>query len=104
MEVTIASRHICSLCFAESKRDQAEVKMNVKFSKNSTNEMMTATKAKPVRMIGKPNKEETRSIPFKDTMRRRPTLRELQEKKYPVPDLDLLGMLNDLLEKGSFNF
>ena len=39
-------------------------------------------------------------MPFKDTMRRRPTLKELQDKKYPLPDSDLSGMLDDLLEKG----
>jgi len=47
-------------------------------------------------------------MPFKDTMRRHPTLKELQEKrylfpdseKYPFPDSDLPGMLNDLLENG----
>jgi len=27
-------------------------------------------------------------------------LEELQEKKYPFPNLDLLEMLDDLLEKG----
>jgi len=43
-------------------------------------------------------------MPFKDTMRRHPTLKELQEKKYSFPDSDLPGMLYDLLEKGSFNF
>jgi len=32
--------------------------------------------------------------------RKRPTLKELQEKKYPFLDLDLSGMLDDLLEKG----
>jgi len=31
---------------------------------------------------------------------KRPTLKELQEKKYPFPDSDLSGMLDDLLEKG----
>jgi len=65
---------------------------------------MTITKAKPVRIIGKPNSEGKRSMPFKDMMRKRPTLKELQEKKYPFPDSDLPGMLDDLLEKGSFNF
>jgi len=34
MEVTIASCHDNSLSFAESKRDRAEVKKNVKLSKN----------------------------------------------------------------------
>ena len=27
-------------------------------------------------------------------------LKELQEKKYPFPDSDLLGMLDDFLENG----
>jgi len=39
-------------------------------------------------------------VAFEDTIRRRLTLKELQEKKYPFPDLDLPGMLDDLLEKG----
>jgi len=30
----------------------------------------------------------------------RPTLKELEEKKYPFPDSDLLGILHDLLNKG----
>jgi len=37
---------------------------------------------------------------FKDAIRRRPTLKELQEKKYPFPHSNLTGMLDDLLEKG----
>jgi len=44
--------------------------------------------------------EEKRGMPFKDMMRRRPTLKELQEKKYPYPNLDLPRMLDDLLKKG----
>jgi len=63
-------------------------------------ETMTVTKTEPVRITGKPNSEEKRSMPFKDTMRRRPTLKELQQKKYSFPDSNLLGMLDDLLEKG----
>jgi len=39
-------------------------------------------------------------VPFKETIRKRPTLKELQEKKYPFPNSDLPGMLDDLLEKG----
>ena len=31
---------------------------------------------------------------------KRPTLKELQEKKYPFPDSDFSDMLDDLLEKG----
>ena len=65
MEVTIASRRGNSFSIAKSKRDWSEVKKNVKFSKNSTKEMMTVSKAKPVHIIGKPNSEEKRSAPFK---------------------------------------
>jgi len=104
MEVTIASRRDSSLSYADSKRDQTGVKKNVKFSKNSAKEMMTITKAELVRITGKPNLEEKRSIPFEDTMWRHPTLQELQEKKYSFPDSDLPRMLDDLLRKGSFNF
>ena len=61
---------------------------------------MTVSKAKRVRSAGKPNSEKKRSVPFKDTVRRLPTLKEFQEKKYPIPDSDLPGMQDDLLEKG----
>jgi len=91
MEVTIVSCCGSSLSFAESKRDQAEVKKNVKFSKKSANETTYVTKTEPVGIIGKPNLEEKRSMPFKDTMRRRPTLKELQDKRYPFPKSDLPG-------------
>jgi len=32
-------------------------------------------------------------------IRRHPTLKQLQEKKYPFPNLDLPGMMDDLIEK-----
>jgi len=77
IEVTIASRHDSSLSFIETKRDRAKVKKNVRFSKNSTKETMTATKAKLIYIIGKPNSEKKRGMPFKDTIKRHPTLKEL---------------------------
>jgi len=60
---------------------------------------MTISEAEPVRIMGRPNSEEKRSAPFKDMIRRHPTLKELQEKKYPFPNSDLPGILDDLLEK-----
>jgi len=60
----------------------------------------TIFKAEPLRILGGPNSEEKRSTPFKDTIRRLHTLKELQEKKYLFPDSDLLGMLDDHLKKG----
>ena len=85
---------------AESNRDQAKVKKNVKFSKKSTKKTMIVFKFVPICITGKLNSEEKRSMPFKDTMRRRLTLKELQEKKYSFLDSDLPGVLDDLLEKG----
>ena len=100
IEVTIASRRDSSLSFGESRRDRAEVNKSVKFSANSTKEVMAVSKAGPVRISGGPNPKVKRGMPFKDRMRRCPTLKKLQEKKYPFPNSDLLGMLDDLLEKG----
>jgi len=48
--------------------------------------------------------EEKITMPFTDMMRKCPTLKELQEKKYLLLDSDLPRMLDDLLERGSFNF
>jgi len=75
MEVTIASRRDNSLSFAETKRDWAEVMKNVKFPKNSTKETVTATKAEPIRITRKSNATEKRGMPFKETMKRRPTMK-----------------------------
>jgi len=52
---------------------------------------MTATKVEPIRVTRKPSSEEKKGIPFKDTMKRCLTLKELQEKKYQFPDSDLPG-------------
>ena len=60
---------------------------------------MFISKAKPGRITKKPKLEEKRSLPFKDAKKRCPTLKELQERKYAFSDLDLFGILDDLLEK-----
>jgi len=51
---------------------------------------MTISKAEPIQITGRPNAEEKRSLPLKDAIRRHHTLKELQEKKYPFLDSDLL--------------
>jgi len=78
----------------------AEFKKNVKFSKSSIKDVMIISKAKPIHITGRKNLEQKRSVPFKDTMRKPPVVKELQEKKYMFHDSDLPGMLDDLLEKG----
>ena len=97
--MTIANR--CNSCFsvAESKNDRAEFKKNAKFSSSSIKETMTISKVGLVQISGGLNPTEKRSVHFKDKIRTRPTLKELQEKKYLFSDLDLPGMLDDFLEK-----
>jgi len=73
MEVTIANHRDSSFNAAESKKDNIKFRKNVTFSKSSTKEAMTISNAKPIRITERPNSEEKRSAPFKDTMRRRPT-------------------------------
>jgi len=41
---------------------------------------------------------------MRDVGKKRLTLNELQEKKYPFPNSNFPGMLDDLLEKGVIKF
>jgi len=61
---------------------------------------MSVTTGGSIRILGKQRAEEKPRSSMRDAGKKRPTLKELQEKKYPFPDLDLSGMLDDLLEKG----
>ena len=92
MEVMIANHHRTSFGFVKSRKDKAEFKRNVEFSKNCTKEVMSVFEAKLVWTIRKQRRQE------------RPTPKELQKKEYPFPDLDFAGIHNDLLKKVSFNF
>jgi len=49
--------------------------------------------------MGKPKLEDNKSTSFKDATKKRPALKEFQEKKCPFPISDLLGMQDDLLKK-----
>ena len=100
MEVTIASRRTNSFYSIESKRDKVEFEKNVNFSKGTIKEAMSTSISQPIRIMEKPKLGGKKSSSFKVVTNKRPTLKELQEKKYPFPDSDLSGMLDDLLEKG----
>ena len=65
---------------------------------------MAVLTGEPVRISGKPKYENKKGGFSKDTGKKRPTLKELQEKKYPFFDSDLSGMLDDLLKNGLSNF
>jgi len=59
------------------KKDRVTIRKNAKFSTSSTKEAMTISKARPVHNSGGSNPEEKRTAPFKDMIRRCPTLKEL---------------------------
>ena len=101
MEVMIVSRHGNSFYSTESKKDKVEFMKNVKFSKNMTKEAMPTSTSQLIWITGKPKLEDRKSPSFKDVTKKRPTLKELQEKRYSFPDSDLSGMLDHLLEKGA---
>ena len=98
MEITKANCRGKSSSSNEFKKDKGETKKSSKPSKASTKETMTTSVEKPVRILEKSMPEEKKRSSSRDGRRKRPTLKELQEKKYPFPDSDLSGMLDDLLE------
>jgi len=104
MEVTIASRCAHSFYSTESKRDKVEFENNVHFSKGTTKEATSTSTSQPIRIMEKSKLGGKKSPSFKVMTNKRPTLKELQEKKYPFPNSDLSGMLDDLLEKGVIEF
>ena len=75
MEVTIANCHDSSFSVAESKKDTVEFRENDKFSASLTKETMNISRPEPIWITGRPNPKEKRSAPFRDTIRRRPTLK-----------------------------
>ena len=54
----------------------------------------------PVKISSKENKRmEKRVSPMQEREKRQLTLKEMEEKTYPLPDANVQGMLEDLLEK-----
>jgi len=100
MEMIIPNRCDKSSSSYEFKKDKGQTKKSSKPSKASTKDTMTTSIEKLVRILGKSRSEEKKGSSSRDEGRKRPTLKELSEKKYPFPDLDLSGMLDDLLENG----
>jgi len=100
MEMTIANRRNKSSFSYEIKKEKRETKKSSKPSKASMKETMVTSTEGPVRISGKPRLEKKKGSSLRDGGRKRPTLKELQEKKYPFPNSDLLGMLDVLLENG----
>jgi len=100
MEMTITSHHAKSSSLPDSRKDKGEFKKNLKSSKSSNKGSMAISTGEPVRISRKPKYEDKKSEFPKDTGKKRPTLKELQEKKYSFPDSDLSGILDNLLQNG----
>jgi len=100
MEMTIANRRGKTFSTFEARKDKGDFKKNPKSSKSSAKESMSITTSESIRISGKSRVEEKQRPPMKEVGTKRPKLKELQERKYPFPDSDLSGMLDDLLEKG----
>jgi len=83
MEITIANRRDKLSSSYEFKKDKGEAKKGSKPSKGSTKETMVTFVEEPVRISGKPRLEEKKGSSSRDGLRKRPMLKELQEKKYP---------------------
>ena len=98
MEHSLASRGEKSLPIAEHRKERKDVKKGDKSSKPMIKESMAIT-AEFVRIFTKEKKEERMKGPSQERERRRLTLKEMEEKTYPFLDSDVLGMLEDLLEK-----
>jgi len=100
MEMTITSRHGNSSSSCDVRKDKGEFKKNPKSTKSSNKESMGISTGESVRISRKPKHKNKKGGFSKDTGKKHPTLKELQEKKYPFPNSDLSGMLDDLIENG----
>jgi len=98
MEMRIANYHNKSSSLYEFKKDKGDSKKSSKPPKASMKETMTISTEEPIRISGKSKPKGKKTSFSKETTKNRPTLKELQERNYSFPDLDLSGMLDDLLE------
>jgi len=100
MKMTIANRHVKASPTFEARKEKDDLKKTFNSFKRSMKESMSVTTSEPIRILGKQRVEEKPRPSMRDAGKKRPTLKELQEKKYPFLNLDLSGLLDDLLEKG----
>ena len=88
MEMTIANCRVKASPTFEAKKEKGDLKKTFKSSKSSTKESMSVLTSDPIRISGKQRIEERSCPSMKEAGKKRPTLKELQEKKYPFPDSD----------------
>ncbi|KAL0420666.1 UNVERIFIED_CONTAM: hypothetical protein Slati_3089500 [Sesamum latifolium] len=98
MELSIAN-HKTVFSVDDQRKDKKDLKRSEKFTKPNTKESMAINTA-PIKISSndrkKPEKPEDQRV---TNDRRRPILKELQEKEYPFPDSDVPYIFDELLER-----
>jgi len=98
MEIMIPNHRSKPSSSYEFKKDKGGSKKSSKPPKASTKETMTISTEEPVSISGKSRPEGKKTLFSKEITKKRPTLKELRERKYSFPNSDLSGMLDNLLE------
>ncbi|KAL0374252.1 UNVERIFIED_CONTAM: hypothetical protein Sradi_3340900 [Sesamum radiatum] len=98
MELSIAN-HKTAFPIDDQRKDKKDLKRSEKFTKPSSKEFM-AIKTAPIKISSNSRKKSEKSEDQHVTNdRRRPTLKELQEKEYPFPDSDVPYIFDELMER-----
>ncbi|KAH7842429.1 hypothetical protein Vadar_005237 [Vaccinium darrowii] len=98
VEISIANHGGKNPPILEKPSDKKDVKKGDKFSKGTTKDSIMVTTAL-VKITAKDKKWEVKKEFHPMEKDKCLTLKELQGKKYPFPDYDVLGMPEGLLEK-----
>jgi len=98
MQMETRSYHGKSSSTYQFKKNKSDSKKDSKPLKTSTKEAMGVSTGESVRILRKSMSEEMKASYSKEKTKKHPTLKELRENKYPFPDPDLYGMLDDQLE------
>ena len=98
MQTTIANHRGKLSSTYEFKKDKGNSKSSSSPPKTSTKEAITISTKEHVRISGKSRPEGKKVLFLKETTKKRPTLKELQEKKYAFHNSNLSGISNDPFE------
>ena len=99
MEFSLSSHGEKGLPVDQQRKEKKDTSRGDKSSRPMVKESM-AIAVELVKISSKENKRmEKRAGSMQEREKRRLTLKEMEEKTYPFPDVNVQGMLEDLLEK-----
>jgi len=85
MEMMIANHYGKASPTFEARKDKCDLKKNSKYPNSLTKESMSVTTTELIQISEKSRAEEKQHPLMKDAGKKRPALKEFQEKKYPFP-------------------